>query len=47
MMKHAIAEAGRHFTSRRMLQDYVRRYYAPAARPESASHETAGTAPHR
>jgi starch phosphorylase len=49
-MKHAIAEAGRHFTSRRMLQDYVRDYYAPAAGEALArdgARPAAGTASHR
>jgi len=31
-MKEAIRVAGRRFTSRRMLQDYVERYYAPILR---------------
>lgn len=31
-MKHAIRVAGQQFTSRRMLQNYVRQYYAPAMR---------------
>ncbi len=35
MMKHALRTAGERFTARRMLQEYVRNYYAPAARGES------------
>ena len=31
-MKEAIRVAGRRFTSRRMLQDYATRYYAPILR---------------
>ncbi len=34
-MKHAIRVAGQQFTSRRMLQNYVRQYYAPAMRGET------------
>ncbi|MBL8978951.1 MAG: alpha-glucan family phosphorylase [Gemmatimonadetes bacterium] len=34
-MKHALRHAGQHFTSRRMVQDYVRGYYAPAMRGET------------
>ncbi|MEQ9569667.1 MAG: alpha-glucan family phosphorylase [Longimicrobiales bacterium] len=32
MMKEAIKEAGRFFTTRRMVQDYARDYYVPALR---------------
>jgi hypothetical protein len=39
-MKHSIAIAGRQFTTRRMLQDYVRDYYAPAMRGDAPSGET-------
>ena len=35
-MKYALRQAGEHFTSRRMLQDYARGYYAPAMRGEAA-----------
>ena len=38
-MKHAIAIAGRYFTTRRMLQDYARDYYAPAMRAERPAHD--------
>lgn len=31
VMKHAIRNGGMNFSSRRMLKDYVERYYAPAA----------------
>ncbi len=31
-MKHAIKHAGEHFSGRRMLQDYINGYYAPAMR---------------
>jgi glycogen phosphorylase len=34
-MKHALRTAGERFTARRMVQEYVRNYYAPAARGES------------
>ncbi len=34
-MKHAIREAGRHFTTRRMVQDYTRDYYVPALRGDT------------
>ncbi|MBK8004624.1 MAG: alpha-glucan family phosphorylase [Gemmatimonadetes bacterium] len=34
-MKHALKEAGEHFTARRMLQDYARDYYVPAMRGEA------------
>jgi starch phosphorylase len=34
MMKHALRTAGERFTARRMVQEYVRNYYAPAARGE-------------
>jgi starch phosphorylase len=30
MMKHAIRQAGTHFTGRRMVEQYVRAYYAPS-----------------
>ncbi|MGH7607508.1 MAG: alpha-glucan family phosphorylase, partial [Gemmatimonadales bacterium] len=33
-MKHALSVAGQRFTARRMLQNYVRDYYVPAARGE-------------
>ena len=36
MMKAAIKEAGRTFTTRRMVQDYVRKYYVPALRGDAA-----------
>ncbi len=39
-MKHALWVAGRQFTTGRMLQDYVRDYYAPTLR-----NETSGDAP--
>jgi starch phosphorylase len=32
MMKHALRAAGTHFTARRMLIDYVRKYYVPSMR---------------
>ena len=35
-MRHAIRLAGTRFTARRMVQDYVRAYYAPAMRAESS-----------
>jgi starch phosphorylase len=49
LMKHAIAVAGRQFTSRRMLQDYVAGYYEPAAQSEASGGalEAARTASHR
>jgi starch phosphorylase len=50
MMKHAIAVAGRRFTSRRMLRDYVTGYYVPAAREANGrevARPPAGAAPHR
>jgi len=34
-MRHAMRLAGSRFTARRMVQDYVRTYYAPAMRAES------------
>ena len=34
-MKHALRTAGERFTARRMLQDYVRDYYVPAAAGET------------
>lgn len=33
-MKHALRHAGEHFTGRRMVEDYVTQYYAPAMRGE-------------
>jgi starch phosphorylase len=33
-MKHALRHAGEHFSARRMVQDYVTRYYTPAMRGE-------------
>jgi starch phosphorylase len=36
MMKASITEAGRMFTTRRMVQDYVRQYYVPALRGDAA-----------
>ena len=33
-MRHALRLAGRRFTARRMVQDYVQEYYAPAIRGE-------------
>ena len=49
MMKHAIVVAGRRFTSRRMLRDYVTGYYVPAAREANGevARPPAGAAPHR
>ena len=35
-MRHAMRLAGRRFTARRMVQDYVQEYYAPAIRGEAA-----------
>jgi starch phosphorylase len=35
-MKHALHVAGARFTSRRMVQQYTRQYYAPALRGESS-----------
>jgi starch phosphorylase len=32
VMKHAIAEAGKRFTARRMVKDYTHKYYMPAIR---------------
>ena len=32
VMKHAIAEAGKRFTARRMVMDYTHKYYVPAIR---------------
>jgi starch phosphorylase len=34
-MKHAIRFAGERFSARRMVQDYVTQYYAPAMRGEA------------
>ena len=31
-MRHALRLGGRRFTARRMVQDYVQEYYAPAIR---------------
>jgi starch phosphorylase len=36
VMKHAIRTGGTGFSARRMLKDYVERYYAPAALSASA-----------
>ena len=36
-MKHALRHAGEHFSARRMVQDYVTRYDAPAMRGEMPS----------
>jgi len=45
-MKHALAQAGQHFTARRMVEEYVCRYYLPVLTgspapddPPSAPHE--------
>ena len=35
-LKEAIKEAGRMFTTRRMVQDYVRKYYVPALQGDAA-----------
>ena len=35
-MRHAIRLAGSRFTARRMVQDYVQEYYAPALRGEAS-----------
>jgi len=35
-MRHAMRLAGRRFTARRMVQDYVQEYYTPAIRGEAA-----------
>jgi starch phosphorylase len=35
-MRHAMRLAGRRFTARRMVQEYVQEYYAPAIRGEAA-----------
>jgi starch phosphorylase len=35
-MRHALRLAGSHFTARRMVQNYVQEYYAPAIRGEAA-----------
>jgi starch phosphorylase len=37
-MKHALRIAGEHFSARRMVQDYVNDYYAPAMRGEAGVH---------
>jgi len=34
-MKHALKQAGEHFSARRMVQEYVDHYYAPAMRGEA------------
>jgi len=39
VMKHAIRTGGMSFSSRRMLKDYVQRYYAPAAASATADSE--------
>ena len=39
VMKHAIRTGGMGFSSRRMLKDYVERYYAPAAGSSAGSDE--------
>jgi starch phosphorylase len=31
-MKHALRTSGMHFTARRMLEDYVRKFYVPSIR---------------
>jgi glycogen phosphorylase len=36
-MKHALKTCGEHFTARRMVQDYVSGYYAPAMRGEAST----------
>jgi starch phosphorylase len=36
-MKHAIRTGGANFTARRMLKEYVERFYVPAARAGSES----------
>jgi hypothetical protein len=35
-MKHALHAAGARFTSRGMVQQYVRQYYVPALRGETS-----------
>jgi starch phosphorylase len=35
-MRHALRLAGSRFTARRMVQDYVQEYYAPAIRGEAS-----------
>jgi hypothetical protein len=35
-MRHALRLAGSRFTARRMLQDYVQEYYAPAIYGEAS-----------
>ena len=42
MMKHALRVAGERFTARRMVQEYVRNYYAPAARGDAPPDEPPG-----
>ena len=37
-MKHALRIAGERFSARRMVQDYVNGYYAPAMRGEATEH---------
>ena len=39
VMKHAIRTGGANFTARRMLKEYVERYYAPAARTAAEREE--------
>jgi starch phosphorylase len=36
-MKHALMTAGQRFTCRRMVQEYVRDYYAPAIRGDMST----------
>ena len=36
-MKHAIRTGGSRFTARRMVKEYVERFYVPAARAAAAS----------
>ena len=38
-MRHALRAAGRHFTSRRMLMEYVTDYYVPSIRGEQTPDE--------
>jgi len=39
VMKHAIRTGGSHFTARRMVKEYVERFYVPAARAGAARRE--------
>ena len=39
VMRHALRSAGQHFTSRRMLMEYVRDYYVPSMRGETTADE--------